>query len=102
MAVGLLLHIYPRNCKGQCCMVIALIFRDVAKHMKFGGGGCRMSNGLHFTKIMTFLHKFYQKMSKFTVNLIFPEVHSCEVYTPHTPVSTSLLILDQIYYLHLD
>jgi hypothetical protein len=39
MAVGLLLHIYPRNCKGQCCMVIALIFRDVAKHLTFGGGG---------------------------------------------------------------
>jgi hypothetical protein len=39
MAVSLLLHIYPRNCKGQCCLVIALIFRDVAKHIKFRGGG---------------------------------------------------------------
>jgi hypothetical protein len=34
--------IYPHNCKGQCCMVIVLIFMDVAKHLTLGGGvGCR-------------------------------------------------------------
>ena len=47
MAVGLLRHIYiyPSNCKGQCYMVIALIFRNVAKRLKFGRGGgvgCQM------------------------------------------------------------
>ena len=41
--------------------------RSEAHEVWGGGGGCRMSNGHHFTKIMTFLHKFYQKMSKFTV-----------------------------------
>ena len=33
MVVGLLFH----NCKGQCCIMIALIFTDVAKHLKLGG-----------------------------------------------------------------
>jgi hypothetical protein len=35
MAVGLLFH---HNCKVQCCMVIALIFRSIAKYLKLGGG----------------------------------------------------------------
>ena len=68
MAVGLLLHIYPRNCKGLCCMVIALIFRDVAKHLTFGGGG---GVGCQMVIILTKIHIFYLKISKFTVYLSF-------------------------------
>ena len=39
IAVGLLFHIRnPHNCKVQCCIVIALIFRSIAKYLKLGGG----------------------------------------------------------------
>ena len=78
MAVGLLLHIYPRNCKGQCCMVIALIFRDVAKHLKFGGG-CRMSNGHHFTN-------FTENVKIYSI-LEFYLSFTVVGFTHHTPLS---------------
>ena len=38
MAVGFLFYtVYPHNCNVECCMVIALIFRDEAKHLKWVG-----------------------------------------------------------------
>jgi hypothetical protein len=50
--------IYPHNCNGQCYIVIALVFTDVAKG---GGGGCRRI----LPEIWTSMLKIYLKCNNY-------------------------------------